>query len=849
MPKNIVLLSDGTGNSSAKLAKTNVWRTYQALDLSQGDQIAWYDDGVGTSSVTILAIMGGAFGWGLKRNVLTLYKFLCRNYQAGDSVYAFGFSRGAFTIRVLIGLVTTEGLINASSEEELAVLAVEAYRAYRKKRFQRKASLSGIGRVLRRPFVAVHNKILGFAPYDVGKNVPSPTFRFVGLWDTVDAYGVPIKELKEGIDRYIWPMSFQDLVPSPLIQEACHALSLDDERETFHPLVWQASPDRALPDTIRQVWFSGVHSNVGGGYPDDGMAHVPLMWILRHAAAAGLKFEVAGLDEYQRAATPFGRMYDSRAGLASYYRYAPRNVAKADYPQPAFIHESVFYRMASGDDGYAPLSMGPGIRIVLAQGPPGPPSSRDLHPAPASTETEPSHAVSEHTVKFDEFQRQCSNRVRSVSEARKLSSIGDHGHRVAEATDQLKLPDPQAFDLVLDTVYWRRIAYWVLLGLTLLLASLRWESVPLPGDEHVGDLVTTLINLARNLVPTIAIPWLDGFCRSSLAFLILLVAAVSSYLWSGFLEWRISDRARVAWNAPGRGNRADYLQQSRQRWHFNTKGLIAIALLWLAWVGIDHQNGRSLASAVALVAFTVLLFGIRRRFDAHRAKKLAQPGATPCESPGWGLRVSHFLRTNGLVVGALRFLIHQAVPLVFAVIVIVFGLWASNNLGFAILGATGTVCRAATPATELAAGERRDIRINIRAPCAITGIKLQAGAKYRLDIQPGTPWQDDGITNISHQGYSSLAAGVPRYVLFGVPLRRMESLNWFAPLAQIGRFGHDVRALGTHSTLIESKTSADLYVYVNDAVIGLPFIWDHFYDNNQGELEFVVYQTEPPPSY
>jgi uncharacterized protein (DUF2235 family) len=95
MAKNIILLSDGTGNSAAKLFKTNVWRVYQALDLSCPDrQIAHYDDGVGTSSFKPLAILGGAFGWGLKRNVIDLYVFLCRNYRPGDRVYCFGFSCG-----------------------------------------------------------------------------------------------------------------------------------------------------------------------------------------------------------------------------------------------------------------------------------------------------------------------------------------------------------------------------------------------------------------------------------------------------------------------------------------------------------------------------------------------------------------------------------------------------------------------------------------------------------------------------------------------------------------------------------------------------------------------------------
>src|SRR5580700_90473 len=95
--KRIILLSDGTGNSAAKVWRTNVWRIFEALDLTKADQVAFYDDGVGTSSFLPLAMLGGAFGIGLKRNILDLYKFACRNYRDGDEILAFGFSRGAFT--------------------------------------------------------------------------------------------------------------------------------------------------------------------------------------------------------------------------------------------------------------------------------------------------------------------------------------------------------------------------------------------------------------------------------------------------------------------------------------------------------------------------------------------------------------------------------------------------------------------------------------------------------------------------------------------------------------------------------------------------------------------------------
>ena len=123
MYRNLVLFSDGTGNSSAKLFRTNVWRVYQAVDLTdpkdptEPRQFAFYDNGVGNSSFKPLAVLGGALGVGLARNVRDLYAFVCRTYQPGDKIYGFGFSRGAFTIRVLVGLMMDQGLVPYDGNE------------------------------------------------------------------------------------------------------------------------------------------------------------------------------------------------------------------------------------------------------------------------------------------------------------------------------------------------------------------------------------------------------------------------------------------------------------------------------------------------------------------------------------------------------------------------------------------------------------------------------------------------------------------------------------------------------------------------------------------------------------
>ncbi len=139
--------------------------------------------------------------------------------------------------------------------------------------------------------------LLGGAFGWAGRN--AITIRFLGLWDTVEAYGVPIAELKRGIDLVLWPMLFGDLKLSPKVDRACHALSLDDERTNLHPVLWDeaAEAEMVRRDTVKagritRLWFSGVHSNVGGGYPEDRLSLIPLQWIMSEAITNGLPLNV-----------------------------------------------------------------------------------------------------------------------------------------------------------------------------------------------------------------------------------------------------------------------------------------------------------------------------------------------------------------------------------------------------------------------------------------------------------------------------------------------------------------------------------------------------------------------------
>jgi len=260
LSKNIILLSDGTGNSAAKVWRTNVWRVFESLDLTNARQVAIYDDGVGSSSFKPLAFLGGAFGWGLKRNVIDLYTFLCRNYEPDAHIYAFGFSRGAFTMRVLIGLIDSQGLIPSTTiEAQLRRYAKAAYRAYRRERYHTNLSpLVTLLRALRDIITNTWNAVLGYQTYRQREGNPRPRIRFVGLWDTVAAYGLPIEEMTRGFSLWIWPLSLPDRRCSDLVDRACHALSLDDERTTFHPVLWSERDLSPLPAGRREPRI--VHS-------------------------------------------------------------------------------------------------------------------------------------------------------------------------------------------------------------------------------------------------------------------------------------------------------------------------------------------------------------------------------------------------------------------------------------------------------------------------------------------------------------------------------------------------------------------------------------------------------------
>ena len=373
MPKNIVVCSDGTGNTAIKGRGTNVFKLFESVDLNGHrwhatltPQVAIYDDGVGSENFKPVKLLGGAAGLGLSRNVRELYKEIARVYDPGDAIYVFGFSRGAFTVRSLVGMIATCGLLDirkAGSARELDTLVKQGYRVYRQcyrsvlsQLFRGAPDRSTSAGFRRRYAIEEQTRI-----------------RFLGVWDTVDAVGLPF-HVSDVVNSTFYRFKFPDTFLSDCVDKACHALSIDDARQSFHPLVWNEARETPGANRIEQVWFAGVHANVGGGYPKHGMSLVALDWMMERAEAYGLRFNARARETVRDCASVDDKLYDSRAGLGTFYRWKPRDIeliCDGNAMRPPRLHATVLERIAHGTDDYAPANLPHDAVLVTTEPPEG----------------------------------------------------------------------------------------------------------------------------------------------------------------------------------------------------------------------------------------------------------------------------------------------------------------------------------------------------------------------------------------------------------------------------------------------------------------------------------------------
>ncbi len=311
MGKNIVVFSDGTGQEGGKGTNTNVYKLFNMVLDRSPEQIAFYDRGLGTGW---RKITGNAAGRGISKNIRECYEFIFENYAAGDQIYLFGFSRGATTVRSLSGFIHLFGILPRSRSE----LIKQAYKIYRKNDRKEREDAA-------RAFVEQHHTIWC-------------KIKFLGVWDTVAALGVPIKSVDVFIDKIPFLRHrFHDLRLSQSVEHAYHALGIDDERKTFHPTLWD--PETAEGQTMKQVWFCGMHTDVGGGYPEQELSDIALEWMIQMAEKHGLKIYPRHKVKVDGDAD--GTMHDSRGSpLTRLYRRKVRSWHTKTHGKPR-IHESV----------------------------------------------------------------------------------------------------------------------------------------------------------------------------------------------------------------------------------------------------------------------------------------------------------------------------------------------------------------------------------------------------------------------------------------------------------------------------------------------------------------------------
>lgn len=850
--RKLIVFADGTGNAFTQ-QESNIWRLYQMLDRTSTDQKALYIEGVGTSGNRVLASLDSATGFGVPSNVRKLYRFLCWNWQEGDEIYMFGFSRGAFTIRCLVGLIASQGLMPQSIEgrptstADLERNAMGAWRAYRSKtapfrwshffedirttsplvaltRHARDMLIMGWRWLTKRPQHAEVLKIVSEIQPERTPEENKIKIRFLGLFDTVEAYGLPVEELRGVVNWAIWPISFRNRICSPIVKTIRHALSLDDERTTFHPIRFDQSEDPAAlpgkPPRTREIWFSGVHSDVGGGYADDSLALIPFSWMLEEARRAGLRFDEEAVQRLTNKNSPLAPIHNSREGMASFYRYDPRRVT--DDPKvdggPPIIHHAVAEKIVFGTGGYAPIVLPEKVKVLAPDG------------------------------RLEDIAGLGSPHIKT------LSHITDQPAEDAIKSLQAKPPNPALLGQVRSLVLWRRIAYFLMMLMVVIIALmpilgssfealfdfLRDKQSTGIADAAIDGVVAFGGEWAGTFLPGFVTPWINALRDYSFSMAICLALWFVFYRFNAMLHDRIRDSAYEAW--------------------------------------VAHNGAPSPLPAM-----------LRGLIAAGNAIRLG---------PIWGRLHRLFAR--------------YLAPAVFSLVLVLgLGLILSRST-MSVLTRSGYICDKAADAgighartsqqraSPLVPGQSARLEgFSPKYLCWPTGVELIKGQTYTVWIDPQTPFIDRTIVTPPRGFLSNSWA----HFLTQKTIRRSTDAAWLQPIAQIGIRADAVFPLASadgrplsYETGYEPKVrlrtdedwqhldstdkpifeafrdkavaqqqdpkdprakfvtrfiapeSGPLYLYVNDAVAALPLLgyltW--FYDNNDGMARVTIVRDPLP---
>ena len=677
--------------------------------------------------------------------VIECYKFVCRSYQPGDRIYGFGFSRGAYTIRVALRFILLQGLVKyENNEAELHRYAITAYRAFRKEQV---ASLWHI-ELMRR----IRDFILR-TPYEKLKElkVTVSEICFVGLWDTVAAYGLPVEEMTRFYSKWIFPFEILDPQLHPDVKRACHVLSIDDERTTFHPVLWtETKSDTHVDGELRAIRIRSGSAKSGfqGCIPMSVaairmilLAHVSLDWMMKEASLCDLRFKKAPNAEpdalllTKSARDNDGRLYDSRKGSAPTIGTGQETSSNYATTLTEKIRPTV-----------STLNC-PKFTIPSSS------ASRLAHPyAPIGLPT--NYAV--------------------VTEDQKILAGQHSGYETpGQAKRRFKHQDR-----IWDGVWKRRLAYFgtIIASAFLFLYPLFHQTPSFAEYSSHLRPFSDLIRLAGSFIPTdFANFWIDEYARNPSWFLSGLAALILFLVLNSRMGSKIADDMRGIWKASLSNQLGEYAEKT---WAFS-------------------------------------------------------------------------IRTNAFYKWLHRFLQVRVLPVGSAIVFGYMLITVASHLSFNFFDAAGRVCVEASNEKELlklAPGKYAEVVFDPSNLCQSTKVLLERNGRYHIQFDGTASFRDGSIEASKGFSSSDLKDWSQRAMMtLAVPLRREWLRPWFRVVARFGGSGSeeafldpDLNDVHIVDEVVRATRDGELFLFVNDAVIGIPGLFGVFYHNNSGTAKVKI---------
>jgi uncharacterized protein (DUF2235 family) len=344
--KRLVIFCDGTWNTPdqkdrGQKCPSNVVKLRDLVELedpSGTQQLPYYDKGVGTGD-PVDKLFGGMFGIGLSHNIREAYEFLSQNYEDGDHIFLFGFSRGAYTVRRTVGMIRKCQLLPKIGGRDERIAAVkEAYDVFTTREPMEKGGPDA-------PSALAFRSKYGCRPARI---------RCLGVWDTVGAYGIGgvMGQLSSAGSK----SRFHDRRLSSIVDCAYQAVAIDEARRLFGPTLFEKGPAalKSGNQVLEQSWFTGAHSNIGGGYADAGLSNIALHWMARKAEQCGLHLDPGWHDRWKP--DELGELRDSRTSLYKIMGKAVRAIGKQKNGCEK-AHQRAIKRMEHTPVGYSPANL------------------------------------------------------------------------------------------------------------------------------------------------------------------------------------------------------------------------------------------------------------------------------------------------------------------------------------------------------------------------------------------------------------------------------------------------------------------------------------------------------------